>query len=131
MAKQGKKPELSGAQLEIMELVWERGEVTVAELWQVIGERRGVARNTVQTTVARLEERGWLRHRDEGGTFRYRAARPRQAAVRGLARRLLDTAFQGSISGLVMALLDGQTLSSEEADRLRALIDQADRKEGS
>src|SRR2546423_525410 len=47
-------PALSEAQLEIMQLVWERGEVTVTDVWSVLAQRRGVARNTVLTLMDRL-----------------------------------------------------------------------------
>lgn len=126
-------PALSAAQMEVMEVVWDRGEATVGQVWRALSERRPIARNTVQTTVVRLERKGWLSHREEGGTFHYTAARPRGAAVGGLVRRLLDTAFAGSVSGLVMALLEDHRLTDDEAARLRDLIDRSrlDREESS
>jgi BlaI family transcriptional regulator, penicillinase repressor len=128
MAKSSGPRPLSEAQLEIMEEVWGRGEATVGEIWRALSARRKVARNTVQTMVARLEEKGWLLRRDEGGTLRYSAARPRGSAVRSLVTRLVETAFHGSVSGLVMTLLEGHRLSKEEADRLREAIDRAGRE---
>lgn len=118
-------PPLSAAQMEVMEVVWDRGEATVGEIWRAIAERREIARNTVQTTVVRLERKGWLTHSEDGGVFRYKALRPRGAAVGGLVRRLVDTAFAGSVAGLVMALLEDHRLNDDEAARLRALIDRS------
>ena len=66
MAKTHVLPPLSEAQLEIMNVVWDRGEVTVAQVWKILSTRRKVARNTVQTMLARLEEKGWLRCDSEG-----------------------------------------------------------------
>src|SRR6476620_6626073 len=93
---EGERSPLSDAQLEIMNLVWDRGEVTVAEVWKALAKRRTVARNTVQTMIVRLEEKGWLHSQTEGHAFRYRAALPRQSAQAMLVRRLLDSAFGGS-----------------------------------
>jgi predicted transcriptional regulator len=121
-------PPLSEAQLEIMNLVWDRGEVTVAEVWKALAERRQVARNTVQTLLLRLKEKGWLRSRTDGHAHRFRAAVPREATVRTMARRLVDLAFGGSTEGLLAALLGQRGVSPEEAERIRALIDQAERK---
>jgi predicted transcriptional regulator len=121
-------PPLSEAQLEIMNLVWEHGEVTVAEVWKILAERRKVARNTVQTLLLRLKEKGWLRSRTDGHAHRFRAAVPREATVRTMARRLVDLAFGGSTEGLLAALLGQRGVSPEEAERIRALIDQAERK---
>ena len=117
-------PPLSEAQIEIMELVWERGEVTVADVWKTLADRRSLTRNTVQTLMARLDERGWLRHRADGKTFFYRAAHPRQAAQRQLLDNLIRSAFGGAAEGLVMALLENG-VSPEEAQRIREMIEKA------
>src|SRR5579863_2889464 len=99
-------PPLSQAQLEILEVIWRHGETTLGEVWKVLSHRRPVARNTIQTLLTRLVERGWLRTRLEGKTFHYSAVHPRNTTLRGLARRLVDTVFQGSTEGMIMALLD-------------------------
>jgi predicted transcriptional regulator len=122
-------PPLSEAQLEIMNLVWEHGEVTVAEVWKALAARRKVARNTVQTLLLRLKDKGWLRSRTDGHAHRFRAAAPRDPSVRTMAERLVDLAFGGSTEGLLAALLDQRGVSPEEAERIRALIDQAERKQ--
>jgi predicted transcriptional regulator len=133
MSKRGAKAEaaptergLSPAQLEVMEVVWQRGEVGVADVWKTLGERRGIARNTVQTTLARLHERGWLRAREEGNAFVYTAARPRQSALSRLVEGLVDTAFGGSLSGLVAAVVESRALPADEVARLRRIIDEAE-----
>jgi BlaI family transcriptional regulator, penicillinase repressor len=117
---------LSEAQLEIMNLVWDRGEVTVADVWKALAKRRKLARNTVQTMIVRLEEKGWLTSQTEGHAFRYRAAVPREAAQGMMVRRLLDSAFGGSAEGLVLALLEGRGISRAEAQRVRAMIERAE-----
>jgi BlaI family transcriptional regulator, penicillinase repressor len=121
-------PPLSAAQLEIMNLVWDRGEVTVGEVYEILARRRSVARNTVQTTMVRLEEKGWLTHRTVANAFRYSAVVPRQKTVRQMVDELVESAFAGSAEGLVSALLDGRQLSPGEADRIRALIEQSEKK---
>ncbi|MFO1022464.1 MAG: BlaI/MecI/CopY family transcriptional regulator, partial [Planctomycetales bacterium] len=83
------------------------------------------ARNTVQTTMTRLVEKGWLKHHAEGNTFLYKATQPREKTRRRTLRQLLDTAFHGSTEGLLLTLLGDQRLSQDEADKIRNLIDQA------
>jgi predicted transcriptional regulator len=119
---------LTAVQLEIMNLFWEEGELGVAQVWKLLSSRRPVARNTVQTTLTRLVEKGWLRSRAEGNTFYFRAARPRKSTLRALVTRLVDTAFGGSASGLVMTLLESGRISIEEAERIRQVIDRAPRR---
>jgi BlaI family transcriptional regulator, penicillinase repressor len=127
MAKSKLLP-LAEGQLEIMEIVWKGGEVTVGEVWKTLSARRRVARNTVQTTLQRLKEHGWLLSRTDSHAHRYRAAVPREATVRNMLRRLVDVVFAGSTEGLLAALLDRRTVSPEEAARIRKLIDKSERK---
>lgn len=119
-------PPLSEAQIEIMNVVWEQGEATLAQVCTALAARRELARNTVQTQLTRLVEKGWLLHRSEGKAFYYRATVPREEARSSVVQRLVDAVFGGSAEGLVMTLLDGRKLSKEEADRIRALIERAE-----
>jgi predicted transcriptional regulator len=119
---------LSPAQLEIMNLFWDRGELGVAQVWKLLGGRRPIARNTVQTMLTRLTARGWLQTRAEGKAFVFRAARPRKAAMRGIVGQLIETAFAGSASDLIMTLLETRRISADEAGRIRQLIERAEQK---
>jgi predicted transcriptional regulator len=118
-------PALSEAQLEIMHVVWDGGEVTVTDVWNVLARRRPVARNTVLTLIDRLEKKGWLKRRADGQTHYYTAAVPRAATLGQVVHRLIDAAFAGSADALVLALLEGRGVSDEEARRIRQLIDKA------
>ncbi len=121
-------PPLSEAQMEIMCVVWERGEATVADVWKALAGRRQLARSTVLTMIARLEEKGWLCSDQEGHAFRYRAAVPREATLGRVVDRLVETAFGGSAEGLVLALLHGRGISKEEARKIKKMIDRAEGK---
>lgn len=127
MAGKKKLRPLSEVQVEIMNVVWNRGEVTVSEVWKELSRRRRVARNTVQTLMVRLEEKGWLRHRVEGNTFFYRPTVERSRALRQMVKRLVDTAFAGSVEGLVLALLDDRAVTPEQAARIRRLIEKEEK----
>ncbi len=127
MAKSEKPPPLSEAQLEIMNVVWDNREVTVAQVWRELSGRRRVARNTVQTMITRLEDRGWLKHRSEGITFWYTATSSRKVTLRRMLRRMTDTAFGGSTAGMVMALLEGQSLSADEVEHIQGMIEDVQR----
>jgi len=119
---------LSGAQLEIMNLVWDRGEATVTDVWKALQQKRPVARTTVLTVMDRLEKKGWLNRRVVDQQHLYAPARTRQATLGGMVERLVETAFAGSAEELVVALLDGRGVSDAEAKRIRTLIEKARRK---
>lgn len=127
MAKKKLSP-LSASQLEIMNIVWDRGEVTVGEVYELLATRRQIARNTIQTTLVRLEDKGWLTHRKVANAFRYSSTVPRKKTLGNMVEDLVDKAFDGSVEGLVMTLLEERGLSSAEADRIRKKIDQSEAK---
>ena len=120
--------DLTPAQIEILEIVWARKEVSVAEVVEALSASRPIARNTVQTMLSRLHERGWLRCDTADKVHRFSAAMPRKKVMAGLARKLADTLFKGSSSGLVSALIDAESLTPAEAEKIRVLIANAQRK---
>src|SRR4051812_1055316 len=104
-------PALSEAQLEIMQIVWDRDEATVTDVWTILTQRRQMARNTALTLMDRLEKKGWLKRRAEGQTHYYSATTPRAATLGNVVHRLVDAAFAGSAEALILALLEGHGVS--------------------
>lgn len=117
---------LSEAQREIMEIIWESREATVSEVREKLLESRDIARNTVQTTMVRLEEKGWLKHRTIGRTFVYSANVPRKSSLGAKVAQMVDRMFSGSADELMTALMEYRGLSAEETERIREMIEQAD-----
>ncbi len=118
-------PELTPAQNEIMEIVWELGEVSASEVRRVLSRTRKVARNTVRTLLERMEEKGWIKHREDGRTFLYMAAQPRQATIGQKVQEVVETVCGGSAEALVTALLDYRGLNLGELERIRQMLAQA------
>src|SRR5579871_6912227 len=119
-------PPLSESQTEIMNVIWEQGEVTLAQICTALADHRTLARNTVQTQLTRLVEKGWLVHRSEGKAFYYRATVPREEARARVVQRLVDAVSGASAEGVGRALLDGRKRSREGADRAPALSERAE-----
>lgn len=127
MTKKSELPALSAAQLEIMQVIWQRGEVAVSDVWQEISQRRTIARNTVLTVMDRLEKRGWLSKRSVGNTHLYRAVVSERTTLTQTVKRFVDTFFGGSSESLMMTLLEGRGVSPDEAERIRQRIEKARR----
>jgi predicted transcriptional regulator len=115
-------PPLSEAQLEIMNVVWDRGQCSVADVLEVLLQRRQVSRNTVQTMLIRLEEKGWLASRIEAGSLIFRSPIDRQEAQQHVISKVVDNVFDGSAEGMVLALLGSRKLDAAELERIRKLI---------
>ena len=123
--KRQEMPELTPAQGEIMEIIWELGEVSATGVRRVLARTRPVARNTVRTLLERMEEKGWITHREDGRTFLYSAARPRHASIGQKVREIIETVCGGSPEALVTALLDYRGLSRGELERIRQMLAKA------
>ena len=120
-----KLPPLSEAQQEIMDIVWELGELSASDVRGILEQRRQVARNTVRTLMERMEEKGWLKHRVDGRTYLYQAAHPQESTIGQKVVEVLDNVCGGSPESLMAALLDYRGLSTNELDRIRNLLKNA------
>ena len=118
-------PGLSQSQREIMEIVWERGEVSAVEVREILSKKRDLAKNTVRTLLDRMEEKGWLKHREDGRTYLYSAAQPREASIGQKVLEVVEHVCGGSPEELVTALLDYRGLSPQELKRIRTMLDEA------
>lgn len=114
--------ELSSAEREVMKVVWDRGEVTAREARDALP--RELARNTVRTLLERMEEKGWVTHREVGRAYVYRAVRPREESIGQKVREIVDTVCSGSPETLIAALLDYRGLRPGELDRIRQMLEE-------
>ena len=119
-----KSPNLTEAEIRLMDIVWEKESATVAEVADGLPKELGLAYNTVLTTMRILEEKGYLKHTkaEEGRAFRYSAVVGRDEAGRNAVRYLVRRFFRNSPELLVLNLLEDEDLSARELRRIRELI---------
>ena len=120
---------LSRRERQIMDIIYKLGRATAAEVQErLTGEP---SYSTVRAKLRVLEEKGHVRHEEEGLRYVFLPTVGREKARRSALRHLLDTFFEGSPEQVVTTLLDEQSgrLSREELDRLSKMIDKA-KKEG-
>ncbi|HEY2146974.1 MAG TPA: BlaI/MecI/CopY family transcriptional regulator [Pirellulales bacterium] len=115
---------LGTLQSEVMELVWGRGEATVAQLFEAIGARRRITYTTILSAVQKLERKGWLKHRMAGRAYVYCAVRDRLQVGSRTLRELLRSAFSGDPRLLLASLLEESELSDADLKQLRKLIEE-------
>jgi len=121
---------LSRRERQIMDILYRQGRATAAEVMDALSGSPNYS--TVRTQLRVLEEKGHVRHEEQGLRYVYVPAQPRHAARRSALKHLVETFFDGSAEKAVAALLGGDVarISDDDLDRIEDLIDKA-RKEGS
>lgn len=123
-----KSESLTEVEQRIMEVLWSSGSGTVGEVLGALDTPKPPAFNTVQTMLRILEQKGYVRHTEEGRAFRYFPVLDRASASRSAVQNVVRRFF-GSPGALALNLLQSEALSHEELARIRKLI--ADAEESS
>ena len=123
---------ISDAEWRVMHVAWAAaGPVTAAEVIAAVTGGTGWNHRTVRTLLARLVEKGALASEPDPGHGRrhlYAARVPRDRCVRAAGRGFLDRVFGGDAGALLAHFAEGSDLSDAEVARLRALLDEAERR---
>lgn len=122
-------PKLSRRERQIMDIVYQRGKATAAEVLDALPDPPSYS--AVRASLRVLEEKGHIRHEEADLKYVYLPVVTPEKAAKSAVKHLLDTFFGESPGELMAALLDvsARKLTREELDRMTALIDKA-RKEG-
>lgn len=113
---------LTAQELEIMKVVWDRGEVTVRDVYEALRGRRPIAYTTVLTMMKVLDRKGFVIADRAERTHVYRPTRPQQRVVSDMLRDFVDRVFNGSAEPLLQHLVrDGRLSASELRTILRRL----------
>ena len=115
---------LTEAELRLMDVVWDKGAVTVGEVAAALPGEPSLAYNTILTTLRILEQKGYVLHTkpEEGRAFVYRAVVGRKQASRNALRQLVRGFFANSPELLILNMLDDGDLSQRELQKIRNLL---------
>ena len=122
-----KSPNLTEAELRLMDVLWDKGAATVGEVADALPEDLDLAYNTVLTTLRILEDKGYVQHvkANEGRAFVYTPLVGRDEAGRSAVRYLVSRFFRNSPELLVLNLLNDEGLSHKELGRIRKMLEEA------
>ena len=128
--KMGLKQKLGERELDIMQVLWQSGRATVADVHQSLQNKRDdIAYTTVQTMLNRLEAKGLVRRDDSDRAHRYLPVLKEPAVVNRAIQKLAERFFSGSVEALATRLVE-KDLSLEQLEHLQQLIDAHRRKGG-
>ncbi|HEY1912627.1 MAG TPA: BlaI/MecI/CopY family transcriptional regulator [Vicinamibacterales bacterium] len=120
---------LTRRERQIMDILYRRGRASAAEVMEELTGEPNYS--TVRTQLRVLEEKGHVRHDEDGVRFVYLPAVPRNAARKSALKHLVETFFDGSAEQVVAAVLGGEAshLSDDDLKRIAELVAKA-RKDG-
>jgi predicted transcriptional regulator len=129
MGKKQSRQELGRRERQIMDVIFQLGEASVAEVRARLADPPSYS--AVRTMIRLLESKGLLRHRRVNTKYVYRPTQSRESASRSALQHLLATFFGGSATDAVAAILDvsSEQVTDDDLKRMEQLIDQA-RREG-
>src|SRR3954451_21685715 len=114
---------LSGLELEVMNLVWDLGESTSADIVDAFTERRPLAPTRSRTVLENIEEKGYLqRVPTTERALRYRPSFPREAVATQTLQQLVGRLFGGSPKAAIAQLLANEELDAAELDEIQKLV---------
>lgn len=114
---------LGETEMEILNIVWDLDEASVADVRERILEYREVAYTTVMTIMKNLADKEYLKYRKDGLSYIYSAAVKPDQVRYSLIDRLVDKVFKGSPTELVQTLVKNENLSEEERREIKKMID--------
>jgi BlaI family transcriptional regulator, penicillinase repressor len=109
-------------ELDVMDVLWERGPSTVAEVQTALVDE--LAYTTVLTMLRTLEEKGHVAHEEEGRAYRYYPLVARSEAGASAVKRLLRKLFRGSPEMMLTHLVSERGLTKEQLELMRRLLDE-------
>lgn len=118
----------TASELEILQVLWERGASTVREVHLTLVEKRPIGYTSVLKLMQIMTAKGSVRRDEQQRAHVYEAVQPAEKTKRQLALDVLQRVFDGSASDLMMHALAGRKASQEEIDEMRRLLNEHERK---
>jgi predicted transcriptional regulator len=126
MTPETQKPTVS--ELEILSILWARGPSTVREVYDALSKKKRIGYTSVLKLMQIMTEKGSVRRNEDQRAHVYEAKQAAEKTKRQLAGDVLQRVFDGSASQLMMHALAGRKGSREEAEELRRLLEEYERK---
>ena len=117
-----RKVGLTDQELEIMKVIWARGNATVREVYEELLKHRKIAYTTVLTMMGVLEQKGRLTKTLRDRAYLYSPAEPQQAVVGSMVQEFVRRVFDGSAKPLLVHLAENKKINQKELDEISRLL---------
>lgn len=111
------------SELEILQVLWQKGEATVREVHEELAKGKDIGYTTALKLLQIMFEKGLVSRDDSAKTHIYKPAVTREKTQKQLVGKMINTLFSGSPGQLVMQALGNHNASKEELDEIQRLLD--------
>ncbi|MBC8236355.1 BlaI/MecI/CopY family transcriptional regulator [bacterium] len=118
-----KQQTLTDLEADVMQVVWQKGQVTVRDVYKTLQSKRDLAYTTIMTVLSTLAKKGVVEYFQEGRAYVYRPKISKKEAAQRSIAKVLQKFFDGSPRALVAHLIDADAISQDEFESLRQLLD--------
>ena len=109
-------------ELELLKVIWERGQATVREVYQDLAKQRKIAYTTVLTMMGVLEHKGHLRKIAGERAYIYHPTRTKGKVVENMVNEFVDRVFSGSAKPLLVHLMEDPNIPAEDLAEIEKLL---------
>jgi len=117
-----KKTVPTDQELEILKVVWQRGEATVREVFRDLSAQRKIAYTTVLTMMGILEQKGHLKKTAGERAYVYKPTKPQQQVVGSMVNEFVHRVFNGSARPLLVHLVENPDMPPDELAEIEKLL---------
>ena len=128
MENQNKRVEPTKSELEILQVLWEKGPLTVRAVNDELLKQKDVNYTTTLKLMQIMAEKGILKRDESQMKHIYHVAEAEHKTKDHLLNRFIDSVYQGSAGNLVMQLLGNKKASKEDLDSIRQMLDKLENK---
>src|SRR5213075_2686276 len=118
----------TATELDILQVLWDRGPSTVREVHEVLARSKSIGYTTVLKLLQIMTGKGTVRRNEQERAHVYEACLPAENTKRQLVGDLLQRAFAGSASQLMLHALDGRKTSPSEIEEIRRMLDEYEQR---
>ncbi|HEY1205586.1 MAG: BlaI/MecI/CopY family transcriptional regulator [Bryobacteraceae bacterium] len=116
------RPVPTGLELEILKVIWQRGQATVREVYNDLLKQRKIAYTTVLTMMGILEHKGHLKKERGERAYVYRSSQPEAQVKNRMVKEFVDRVFNGSAQPLLVHLMRDRQIGPEEIKDIDDLL---------